>query len=159
MGKINYGRVILGGFVAGIISFALWFFFNGVLLLQLWVATTQALNPSGHNAASPPVLLVTMFLIAITSSILNVWVYAAIRPRFGAGVRTAAFVSVLSWIFTFLLPNASWSVTGFFSPRLLFYNTLAGLVLVVAGTVVGCALYKEAESNAADYPAAATAHR
>src|ERR1700750_1872559 len=79
MGKITYGRVILGGFVAGIISFILWFFFNGVLLLQLWVAATKALNPSGHNAASPPTLLVSMFLIGIASEILAIWMYAAIR--------------------------------------------------------------------------------
>jgi hypothetical protein len=154
MNKINYGRVILAGIVAGIISFALWWFFNGVLLFQRWVDTTKALNPSGHNAASPPAFLVSMFLIAIAGGILSIWMYAAIRPRFGAGVRTAVFVSVFLWIFGFVLPNASWSLTGFFSRRLLLYNTFAGLVLIVAGNVVGAALYKDAESTAA-YPAAA----
>ena len=153
MGKINYGRVILGGIAAGITSFILWWFFNGVLLFQLWVTTTKALNPSGHNAASPLALLVSMFLIAITGGILTVWMYAAIRPRFGAGVRTAVFVSVILWIFGFLLPNASWALTGFFSRHLLLYNTLAGLVLIVAGGVVGAALYKEEAT--AEYPAAA----
>src|SRR5579859_6988559 len=119
MGKINYSRVVLGGVVAGIISFTLWFFFNGVMLLPLWVAATKALNPSGHNAASPPALLGSMFLIGIASEILAIWMYAAIRPRFGVGVRTAVFVSVFLWIFEFLLPNAAWSTTGFFSRRLL----------------------------------------
>jgi hypothetical protein len=152
MGKINYGRVVLGGVVGGIISFVLWWFFNGVLLFQLWVAATNALNPSGHNAASPPALLASMLLIGIASEILAIWMYAVIRSRFGAGVRTAIVVSVFLWIVEFLLPNAAWSTTGFFSRRLLLYNALAGLVLGVAGTVVGAALYKEEAT--ANYPVA-----
>ena len=35
MGKINYGRVILGGIVGGIVAGTLDWFFNGVLLGQL----------------------------------------------------------------------------------------------------------------------------
>lgn len=158
MSKINYARVILGGIIGGIISFALWWFFNGVLLFQLWVVTTKALNPSGHHAASPLVLLVCMLLIAIAANILTLWMYAVLRPRLGAGVRTAVFVSVFLWIFAFVLPNASWSTTGFFSRRLLLYNTLAGLVLSVVGAVAGAALYKEAASTGA-YPAAAEARQ
>jgi len=156
MGKINYGRVIVGGVVAGIISASLWLFFNLFLLGQRWAETGKALNPSGHNAAGLPASLVSLYLMYIVGSILTIWMYAAIRPRFGAGVRTAVCVSVFVWTFGYVFPNWGWSLSGIFSRRLLFYNTVAGLVLIIAGTVVGAALYKEAESTAT-YPAATEA--
>ena len=53
MGKINYGRVILGGVVAGTISFILWWFFNGVLLFQRWVDTTKALRKRSDHRPAP----------------------------------------------------------------------------------------------------------
>lgn len=147
MGKINYGRVILGGVVGGIVAGILWWFFNGVLLLQRWVDTAKALNPSGHAAASPPVFLASMCLIFIVGGILTNWIYATVRPRLGAGVRTAVYVGLVTWVFGFLLSNSSWALTGFFSRRLLFYNMLAGLVELVVGAVIGAALYKEDEST------------
>ena len=83
--------------------------------------------------------------------------YAAIRPRFGAGVRTAVYAGLIAWAFSSLLPNTSWYVTGVFSGRLMLYTTLFNLVELVAGAIIGCALYKEAESTAADYSVAAEA--
>jgi hypothetical protein len=153
MGKINYGRVILGGVVAGIISGTLWFFFNIVLMGQRWADTFKALNPSGHNAAGLPASLISLYLMYIVGSILTIWMYAAIRPRVGAGVRIAVLVSVFVWTFGYLFSNVSWSLTGIFSRRLLFYNTLAGLVLIIVGSTAGAALYKEEATEA--YPAAA----
>ena len=153
MGKINYGRVILGGIVAGIISATLWLFFNLVLLGQRWADTGKALNPSGHNAAGLSASLVSLYLMYIVGSILTIWMYAAIRPRFGSGVRIAVLVSVFVWTFGYVFPNWGWSLSGIFSRRLLFYNTLAGLVLIIVGSTAGAALYKEEATEA--YPAAA----
>ena len=44
MGKINYGRVILGGIVGGIISGFLDWFLNGVLMGKLWKDAMKSLN-------------------------------------------------------------------------------------------------------------------
>jgi hypothetical protein len=154
MGKINYGRVILGGIVGGIVAFILVWFLNGVLLLQRWVDNANRLNPSGHNAASPLALLVSLFLICTVGNILITWIYAAVRPRLGAGMRTAVCVGLVTWALAFLLPNAAWSLTGIFSRRLLLYDALAGIAVIVGGAIVGAVLYKEAESTAA-YPASA----
>jgi hypothetical protein len=158
MGKINYGRVILGGIVGGIVAFLLHWFLNGVVLIQLWIANANRLNPSGHNAASVPALLLGLYLIATVGNILITWIYAAARPRLGAGMRTAVCVGLVAWALAFLLPNAAWYLTGIFSRRLLFYNALSGIAVIVGGAIIGAALYKETESTAA-YPAAAEAHQ
>jgi hypothetical protein len=154
MGKINYARVILGGIVGGIVAGFLDWFLNGVLLGSRWDYTIKTLNPSGHNAASLAAFLVSVFLICTVGNILITLLYAAVRPRLGAGMRTAVCVGLVAWALAFLLPNAAWSLTGIFSRRLLFYNTLAGIAVIVGGAIIGAALYKEAEATAA-HPATA----
>ena len=155
MGKINYGRVILGGIVGGIIMGFLDWFLNGVLMGKLWEDAMKSLNrPNAYSGA----FLFWLFLVFSIGGILLVWVYAAIRPRFGAGVRTAVYAGLVAWAFAGLLTNIMNAVTGLYSPRLMLYSTLAGIVEGVVGAIVGAALYKEEESTA-DYPAAAAARQ
>ena len=149
MGKINYGRVVLGGIVGGIVAAALEWFFNGVLLGQQWADAMKSLNRP--NVFPGMVFIVTLYLLEIFGGILVVWVYAAIRPRFGAGVRTAVYAGLVGWFLSTPLSNMENLVNGLFGPRLMLYDTLIGLVAAVVGTVIGAALYKEAESTTA-YP-------
>ena len=140
MGKINYGRVILGGIVGGIISGFLDWFLNGVLMGKLWEDAMKSLNrPNAFSGA----FLFCLFLVFSGGGILLVWVYAAIRPRFGAGVQTAVCAGLVAWAFAGLLPGIMNVVTGLYSPRLVLYSTLAGIVETVVGAIVGAALYKE----------------
>jgi uncharacterized membrane protein len=158
MGKINYGRVILGGIVGGIVGATLDWFLNGVLLGQLWIDTARALNHPDAFSTAPVAVLVGLFLLFVVGAVLMIWLYAAVRPRLGGGVRTAVYVGLVAWTFAKLLPNTFWVLAGIFGRRIMFYDTLAGIVEIVAGTVVGAALYKEAESTIAD-PATAAARQ
>ena len=147
MGKINYGRVILGGIVGGIIAGFLDWFLNGVLMGQLWEDAMKSLNrPTAFSGAA---FLFCLFLLYSIGGILLVWVYAAIRPRFGAGVRTAVHAGLVVWALVDLLPNIMAAVTGVYSPRLMLYSTLAEVVALVVGAIAGAALYKEAEPTPA----------
>jgi|SRR5450631_1650185 len=154
MGKINYGRVVLGGIVGGLVAGFLDWFLNGVLMGQLWLDAMKSLNRP--NAYSGGAFLFWLFLVYSIGGIMMVWIYAAIRPRFGAGVRTAIYAGLVIWVIAGLLPNLLNAVTGLFTPSLMVYSTLFSIVELVAGTVIGAALYREAESTAA-YPAAARA--
>jgi hypothetical protein len=150
MGKINYGRVVLGGIVAGIVAMLLDWFSNAILLGQLWANTMKALNRP--ILLSGPVAF-GLFLVEIVGGIAAVWTYAAIRPRFGAGVRTAAYAGLLSWVFV-CLPSTANVLQGIFGLHFWLYSTLlASLVSSLISTIIGAALYKEAESTAT-YPAA-----
>ena len=152
MGKISYLRVILGGMVGGIIAGFIDWFLNGVLMGQMWEDAMKSLNrPNAFSGA----FLLCLFLTFSIGGILVVWVYAAIRPRFGAGVRTAVYSGLVAWAFAGLLPSMMNAVTGLYSPRLMVYSTLAGIVEVVAGAIAGAALYKEAEPTRAGLAAEA----
>src|SRR5487761_430434 len=84
MGKINKQRVVVGGIAAGLTAFVLTGVVNGGVIagqLQTWV---QAMGGALHPPAAP----LPMALWALMSLLLGfagVWLYAAIRPRFGAG--------------------------------------------------------------------------
>lgn len=141
MGKINMGRVILGGIVGGIVADLLDFFVDGLWLGPRWTAAMQALNhPNFSNS-----VWIGFDVLGIVTGIVTIWIYAAVRPRLGPGLKTAVRVGVVVWIISTLVPNASFMyVAGLFPKHLTLYTTLGGLVEVVVGTIVGAWLYKEA---------------
>jgi hypothetical protein len=141
MGKINVGRVILGGIVAGIVYNLLDLLVDGVLLASSWDAGLKALGHTGISTNDN----VWFWVIGFIGGIVAVWLYAAIRPRFGAGVKTAVYAGLVTWIFGFVLPNAVFmGILHLFSRHLALYTTLGALVEAVVATIAGAALYKEA---------------
>jgi hypothetical protein len=85
MGRINLARVLIGGFVAGLIINFGEFILNGVLIAEEMNAAMAALN-------KPPVdpsMIIWFVLFSFGFAFILVWTYAAIRPRFGPGVKTA----------------------------------------------------------------------
>jgi hypothetical protein len=140
MGKINLARVVLGGIVAGIVSDALGYLVDGVWLAPMWAAGMKALGRGDFTSS----MILSFNVLGLIGGILAILVYAAVRPRFGAGVNSAVFAGLLVWAIGTLLPNLSimW-VAGLFSHHLTLYTTFGGLVEVVVGTVAGAWLYKE----------------
>ena len=140
MGKINVGRLILGGIVAGIAIDIVDYFVDGIWLEQRWADGMALLGKPGFSQ----IQIILFNVIGLLTGIVAIWVYAAIRPRFGAGVKTAIIAGLAVWLLTTLFPNlALMHVMHLFSNRLTLYTTLGGLVEVVFGTVVGASVYKE----------------
>jgi hypothetical protein len=111
MGKINMSRLILGGIVAGIVADALGYLVDGVMLAPRWAEGMKAL---GHSEFSPN-QWIWFNLLGLVGGIVAVWIYAAIRPRFGAGPRTAIYAGLAVWVVGALLPNLSFMCFGAFS--------------------------------------------
>jgi hypothetical protein len=138
MNKINWARVLLGGLLAGVIINAVEFLTNGIVLGRDWEAAMKALSRTMSPSA-----LVVFFIWGFLAGICAIWLYAAARPRFGPGAKTAALTGFAFWIFAFALPTfGQWSF-GLFPQRLLVIGTLVGLMEVILASVVGAALYKE----------------
>ena len=143
MGKINVGRVFLGGIVAGAFSWAVQYV--AVLLglsrgLSEMLGVPDLANPSGAR-------ILTLAVVEIlVGGPLAIWLYAAIRPRFGAGPKTAIYVAL--WIWFVLGPYEQTVVTalGFVKPLPLgamIKMDLASLPLIIAAMLLGAWLYKE----------------
>ena len=75
--------------------------------------------------------------------IFAVWLYAGIRPRYGAGPKTAACAGSAVWALGYLLASATTLALKLFPTRLMVIGLAVGLVEVIAGTLAGAWLYRE----------------
>lgn len=142
MGKINKQRVVVGGIAAGLTAFVLTGVVNGGVIagqLQTWV---QAMGGALHPPAAP----LPMALWALMSLLLGfagVWLYAAIRPRFGAGPRTALLAGVALWVMNKLAVGFDFAALGIFPLPLLLALEIGGLAALLGGVMVGARLYRD----------------
>lgn len=140
MGNINWSKVLLGGVVAGVVFLALDFL--GIMLMgfdmEAWAAA--------HSLVQPPVWVFIAWDIVL--GIMVVWLYAAIRPRFGAGTRTAAITAAFVWLF-FTVMWGGLTAMGLFEHGDFLKMAAWGVVQVFAATFAGAWLYKEGEGGAA----------
>src|SRR6185503_12542176 len=93
MGNINFARVLLGGLVAGLILNI------GEVLLNDMVLKAQMETFFTEHKFAPPgtnFMIVAVGLTLVMGFVI-VFSYAAIRPRFGAGVKTAVIAGLFAW--------------------------------------------------------------
>ncbi len=140
MGGINFGRVLLGGFVAGIIINVFEFVLNGVVLADQWPGVMAAINRPALGMND----IVYFNIMGFAIGIIAVWTYAAIRPRFGAGVKTGVYAGLLTWATAYAITTVTPVVMGVFSLHMALVLVMVGLVEIVVATVAGAWLYKEA---------------
>jgi hypothetical protein len=142
MGRINIGRLILGGLVAGLVADALGYLVDGVILRERW---SDGMILLGHPQFST-MQWVWFNLAGLLGGLVAMWIYVGIRPRFGAGPLTAASAGLAVWLLTSAIPNFQFmGVLGLFEHHLTIFTTLGALVEIVVGTVLGAALYAEDE--------------
>lgn len=139
MGKINVGRVILGGLLAGLVINIGEFVLNGVILKKDFDAAMQKLNLPPVDDKAVAIFVVGGFLLGI----FTVWIYAAIRPRYGAGAKTAVCAGLFAWLLAYFYQALGMWPLGIIEHRLLLIGTAWGLVEVPLAAVVGAWLYKE----------------
>jgi hypothetical protein len=139
MGKINLGRVILGGLLAGlIISIS-----EYVLNTYVMAADTSELLQRLGLAEIGTNQIVGFIVLTFVLGIVMIWLYAAIRPRFGAGVKTAIIAAVVVWIFG-LLSGLSDVIVGLIPAGTLVLPAVWGLVETIVAAVAGAWVYQEA---------------
>ena len=139
MNKINVGRVLLGGLLAGLVISIGNFLLNRVWLRDAMNVEFARLNlpEPGNDLIAKAVVLTFILGIAI------VYLYAAIRPRFGPGVKTAICAGLMAWFFVFLYTSILLGMALGMPVDLIVKRTLLGLIVYSIGAVAGAWLYKE----------------
>ena len=147
MGKINWGRVVLGGIVTGIVIGI----FNAILIPMLADNIEAALEVlGGASDMSDATMIMSATAIQFGGGIVAVWLYASIRPRYGPGPMTAAIAGLAVWL---ILSVGLLSFVMLTNLTLGSLVTIHGISLVtwIVGTIAGAWVYKE---DAAEAPAA-----
>ena len=152
MAHTNRGRVILGGLLAGLIINVVEFVTNGLVLQGAWEAAMRSLGrPDGISATAVGTFNVSGFALGFAA----VWLYAAMRPRYGAGPGTAARAGLATWFLAIFLPNLGNLPLGLFPARLLMISTAVALIEIVIATMAGACIYKEQPAKLATVSRAA----
>lgn len=140
MGKINAGRVVLGGLAAGLILNI------GEYLLNDRVLATQMAELFRKCGFPKPGtnFIVIAVVITFVLGIVIVLGYAAIRPRFGPGPKTAIIAGLFAWFGVVVYNNVIVVGLGM-EPTNVFALVLGWeLVEYLLAAIVGAWLYSEA---------------
>ena len=140
MGKINFGRVLLGGLVAGLILNI------GEYALNDRVLATQMAELFRRCGFPKPGVnfIVIAVVITFVLGIVIVLGYAAIRPRFGPGPKTAIIAGLFAWFGVVVYQNVIVVGLGM-EPTNVFALVLGWeLVEYLLAAMVGAWLYSEA---------------
>ncbi len=132
--KMNWVRVGMGGLISALfLTFAVdtgfGFFLTGWWLLRI----------------DNPLVILQNGSVNLLLGLSIVWLYAAIRPRFGPGPRTAAIAAAAAWIIGYGIPilwipgpeTGSWLQIGW--P----WAHAMSVVGLLAATMVGAWVYQE----------------
>ena len=138
MGKINWGRVVLCGFLTGVVWGVLF-----AIALPLVGRDFLAALPGGHHIPGTSAGLRAIVMITpLALGISTMWLYAAIRPRYGPGPKTAAVAGFALW-FIGSWADAFWAALGAVPLGVLVGPVAANLPIAVVAAVAGAWLYKE----------------
>lgn len=127
-------RIIAGGLLAGSV-------------IVIGETARQAIFTDATPASGGSMPLGVFILRGASLGILCLLLYAAVRPRLGAGVKTALTVGILVFLVGTLFPPFGLTMQTFAPARLLLETIIWNAVLLPLATVAGAWLYREAASR------------
>ena len=135
VGPVNWGRVVWGGLVAGLIVSAFEYGGHRVYLDKAWTAAFRALgkSPAGWSTFIPANFLV---------GILLVWLYARLGPRYGGGPKTALRSGLAIWMVFWVIPLIAIAPMDLFPNSLLAGAIGLGLVDANLAVLLGAWIYQ-----------------
>jgi hypothetical protein len=139
MGRIDAVRVLLGGLLAGLVVNVGETILNMVIVADDMESVLQARNL--EPLAGPAIA--GFIVMAFALGVVMVWLYAAIRPRFGPGVRTAVIAGVVVWLLAYVWAGAGRVMMGFVPLGPATAGMMWGLGESIMATIAGAWLYTE----------------
>ena len=139
---INVSKVVVGGLAAGVVGNIVGYVAFGMLLAPRMEADAVAVAPQLQGRGMSGGAIAGNVIGTFVIGLLLVWLYAAIRPRFGPGPKTAILAGLAVWV-TGIVFHLDWLLMGLMSPTTYVLAVIAGLVQSLASSWVGAMLYKE----------------
>lgn len=141
MGHINWTRVIIGGIVAAVILFIAGFIIHGAILGANWTAWQDA----GHMPLALPhgEAVVVWIIVSLITGLTGVWIYAGIRPRYGAGAKTALIAGLMVWLVGALVGALAEYALGNAPHSTVVVGAIGYLIADLIAIVAGAYFYQE----------------
>jgi hypothetical protein len=139
MTHINLGRVVLGGLLAGLVINIFETLLNVVVFGQAMADLLKARNLPELGGSAIGGFIFFAFVLGI----VTIFLYAAIRPRFGAGPGTAVIAGLFVWYFAYFYKASATALMGFYPINVAATGAVWGLVEIVLASVAGAWIYTE----------------
>jgi hypothetical protein len=141
MAGVNTGKIVAGGLLAGLVLNIGDFLINAVIMAADYRAGLERLGLDPAALESPSVAL-TWIVVDFLIGLLLVWTYAAMRPRFGPGPKTALLAAfpIYAGITLIML---GFTNMGFFTMGVFVKSSVFTAINAAIGAVVGAWLYRE----------------
>lgn len=139
MSNINFGRVILGGLVAGLILNIGEFLLNEVVFVQQMEELFRRINVPRPG----PSFIATAVGITFLLGIVIVWIYAMIRPRFGPGPKTAIIAAFVVWFCVYFYCGILNATIFSLPATYVIIGMVWGIIEYILAAVAGAWLYRE----------------
>jgi hypothetical protein len=139
---MNPVRILIGGLIAGLIMNGSEAALHAGVLGDETGSLYEKFRIGIPDTAGNLLLLIfATFVLGIVA----VWLYAAMRPRYGAGPRTALIAGVTVWLLSHLWSGVYLGAgyTGIITARLAWIPVAWGLLEAPLATMAGAAFYKE----------------
>jgi hypothetical protein len=138
--NMNFGRVFLGGLLAGLILNIGEFLLNEKVLKSQMEAFLTAHNFKHPGSNFIIIAVVMTFILGIVA----VWLYALIRPRLGPGPKAAIVAALILWFGIYLYSGIINGVLFAIPTNALLIGIVWGLVEYIIATIAGAWAYREA---------------
>ena len=132
--------MLLGGLIAGLILNLGEALLNEVFLVEQMEETARRLHIERPGSA----FIAVAALLTLALGIMIVLLYALIKVRVGAGLKSAVLAGVIVWFTVYVYTGILTGIAIALSPMLIVAGIGWGLVEYVLAAIVGSAFYKEA---------------
>lgn len=140
---INTKRVIVAGLAAGVVMNICDFLTNMMFAAQMQAASNAFKPGLGDAMAQMPGSIMAGYIIMdLVIGMLLAYTYAAMRPRFGPGAKTAIITALIFWIFGSIIAS-NYLIMGMMGRSLWLTFGAVYLVCLIIASLVAGALYSE----------------
>lgn len=137
---MNYSRILIGGVVSGIVLVVVNFLTGSFILWERY----ETLQQNGVLRPEPRLPFLPLYVLGMFAvGALLIWLYAAARPRLGAGPHTAIKVGLVVGLISGVPANFSqfcWTYVGGYVSMWWAISWVVGCLLA---TVAGAWVYRE----------------
>ncbi len=141
MSDVNWGKFILGALIVAAICFVSDGFLHQRVVTEQWQAVMDALGATTPDHAG--LSMIWFIVFEAGRGFLAMYVYVLLRPRLGAGVKTATWAGLVTWVAFSLTGPAQFIPLGFYSESLWITVGLYQLVFTIIAAIMGAAPYSE----------------
>lgn len=144
MAPVNWRRVVLGGLLWALVYGAIGGLAMLLFLGRAFVGELERLGQPLELTAESLIRLGAFgFIFTVAFGIASMWLYAAIRPRYGPGPKAAAITAFAVWLFSIVASVSHLGMFGLVSPQFIVLDLPSELIAMLAATLARAWLYRE----------------